>query len=211
MTLLGSKTLNLVARLADGGTVFYAQAGVSIPNLDDPDAGPQFRVPAWISSIRPGRAIELLPDALTADLTPGQSRLYANGNDWIVSNDLRGPRRFVGNGFVTLLRKSEHDFSEFAGLDRRGRWLFHKPAAQASTTQASATQPTTSPATQDDETLIIDPTLPDPIPRLPVVGGRYRRRIRVDQRWLAGDEEETAALRRCMNTHGKPWRRRRSS
>jgi hypothetical protein len=96
---------------------------------------------------------------LTADLTPGQSKLYANSNDWIVTHDVRGPRRFVGNGFVNLLRKSEHPFSEFLGMDRRGRWLFRKPAAVSSTTAPLESAP---------ETLIIDPTLPDPTPRLPV-------------------------------------------
>ncbi|HZL36722.1 MAG TPA: hypothetical protein VFC78_15490, partial [Tepidisphaeraceae bacterium] len=34
MSLLGDKSLKLVARLADGGTVFYAPAGVAIPNPD---------------------------------------------------------------------------------------------------------------------------------------------------------------------------------
>ncbi|MDB5331636.1 MAG: hypothetical protein JWP03_2787 [Phycisphaerales bacterium] len=174
MALTGDKSLKLAARLADGGTVFYAEHGVSIPNLQDPDAGPDFRAPAWIS-IRPGRAIELLPPALTEDLIAGKSRLYAMGNDWIVTNDVRGPRRFVGNGFVTLLRKSEHAFSEFVGTDRRGRWVFKKPAAGASTvTTGPATLPSTSPepatAPSDagEATLIVDPTLPDPTPRLPV-------------------------------------------
>jgi hypothetical protein len=178
MVLLGNKTLNLAARLADGGTVFYAEAGVSIPYPDNPDAEPAYRVPAWIS-IRPGRPIELLPESMTSDLTAGQSRLYANGNDWIVTNDLRGPRRFVGNGYVTLLRKSEHDFSDFLGMDRRGRWLFRKPPGTHATTAPTATEPaasspppvtsaSTMPSAKDDETLIIDPTLPDPTPRLPV-------------------------------------------
>jgi hypothetical protein len=158
MALLGNKTLKLAARLSDGGTVFYAEAGVSIPNPDDPDAGPNYRVPAWIS-IRPGHPIELLPESFTADLVPGRSVLYANGNDWIVSNDQRGPRRFIGNGFVSLLRKSEHGFSQFVGLDRRGRWIFRTPRPDATAT---------APAVVDEQTLIIDPTLPDPVPRLPV-------------------------------------------
>ncbi|MDB5289252.1 MAG: hypothetical protein JWL69_493, partial [Phycisphaerales bacterium] len=166
MALLGDKSLKLAARLADGGTVFYAEHGVSIPNPQDPDAGPDARAPAWIS-IRPGRPIELLAPALTEDLIPGKSKLYAVGNDWIVTNDVRGPRRFVGNGFVTLLRKSEHGFSDFIGMDRRGRWIFRKPAADASAS-ISTTAPATSPSDVASVTLIVDPTLPDPIPRLPV-------------------------------------------
>ncbi|MDB5305637.1 MAG: hypothetical protein JWM97_3186 [Phycisphaerales bacterium] len=162
MGLLGDKSLKLAARLSDGGTVFYAEHGVSIPNPQDPDAGPDFHTPAWIS-IRPGRPIELLPPVLTEDLIPGKSRLYAVGNDWIITNDARGPRRFVGNGFVTLLRKSEHGFSDFIGMDRRGRWIFRKPVADP-----SATAPATAPSDAAPVTLIVDPTLPDPIPRLPV-------------------------------------------
>lgn len=148
MLLLGNKELKLAARLADGGTVFFAEAGVSIPNLQDLDAEPVRIVPAWIS-IRPGRPIELLPERMTSDLTPGQSRLNVNESDWLVTHDLRGPRRFVGNSFVSMLRKSEHAYTEFVGMDRRGRWLFRQ-------------------SIDAPPTLVIDPTLPDPSPRLPV-------------------------------------------
>ena len=187
MILLGDKSLKLEARLTDGGTVFYAAAGVSIPDPQNPDAGPDYRVPAWIS-IRPGRPIELLPALLTADLIPGQSRVYADANDWIVTHDARGPRRFVGNGFVTFLRKSDMAFSDFVGSDARGRWLFRKPAPVLASTLPATSLPATTTflatLSEPDQsaighgktfqvpayppTLIIDPLLPDPTPRLPV-------------------------------------------
>jgi hypothetical protein len=164
MFLLGKKTLKLAARLSDSGTVFYAEAGVSIPNSDDLDAAPIYHVPAWIS-IRPGRPIELLPGKLAEDLTIDQSRLYVNGNDWLVTNDLAGPRRFVGNGTIKMLRKSEHAYSEFLGSDRRGRWLFRKPGPLDKLRAGPVDK---LGASNDTETLIIDPTLPDPSLRLPV-------------------------------------------
>ncbi len=162
MSLLGDKALKLVARLSDGGTIFYAEAGISRPDPEHPDAEPEYRVPAWIS-IRPGEDIRLLPQTLTADLSPDKAKFFAHDHELIVTTDAHGPRRFVGNGFVTLLRKSETAFGEFVGADRRGRWLFRKPDQLRATTG-----PSTASSTNTMETLIIDPTLPDPTPRLPV-------------------------------------------
>ncbi|HWE04784.1 MAG TPA: hypothetical protein VG326_20420 [Tepidisphaeraceae bacterium] len=166
MSLLGKRSLTVAARLSDGGTVFYAEAGVAILRADTLDAEPDYRVPAWIG-IRPGDVFRPLPTTLTDELTPGVSVLHPNGEPhaevWIVTGDGHGPREFVGNGFVNLLRKSERSFSVFVGIDRRGRWFFQKPIGRPSTTAAS-----TSPAGIGAETLIIDPTLPDPTPRLPV-------------------------------------------
>jgi hypothetical protein len=144
MKLLGQKSMTVAARLGDGGSVFYIPDGVSIP---EPGGEPTVESPAWIS-VRPGRAIELLPIALTADLKPGESRIWAFGDEWIVSTDVRGPRRFIGNGLVTLLRSDESAFDELIGIDRRGRWLFKKSGGEGGF-------------------LVIDPTLPDPTPRLP--------------------------------------------
>lgn len=174
MILLGKKSLQLMARLSDGGTVFYAEGGVSIPDPDHPDEGPRYCVPAWIA-IRPNHAIALLDPSFTADLVVGQSKLFVNGSgdDWIITNDPRGARRYVFSGFVSLLRKSERDFTEFVGTDGRGRWIFRK-AADVALTMAPATFPATGAVAathavqRREQTLIIDPTLPDPTPRLPV-------------------------------------------
>jgi hypothetical protein len=147
MTLVGEK-LRTVTRHDDGGIVLYAEAGVAISR----DAGePVRRAPAWLS-IRPGHATEILDDALVKELKPESHQLLAFGTapDWVVTGDAAGPRRWIGNDFVPFLNKDERGFTEVVGIDRRGRWLFRKPGDS-----------------QNPETLIIDPTLPDPKPRLP--------------------------------------------
>jgi hypothetical protein len=159
MSLLGDK-LRMVARLSDGGAVVYAEVGVATAGDSEE---PVIRSPAWIS-IRPGQAVSLLDPVFTTDMNPDRSRIYALGEEWVVVNNAAGPQRFVGNGFVPLLRKSELSFSEPIGMDRRGRWFFRKP------TPAIGTAPASAPATAAvaSETLVVDPTIPDPTPRLPV-------------------------------------------
>ena len=190
MTILGDQ-LRLAGRLSDGGAVFFAELGVALPA--DTDV-PVLRTPAWLA-VRPGQAVTLMDPPLTDDMHPDRSRVYAFGADWIVINDARGPQRFVGNGFVPLLRKAElaQGFMEPVGIDRRGRWLFRKAregdqgaTALTTTGPATATAPattvattttvsttTTVPATRvvapgKGATLVVDPTLPDPTPRLRV-------------------------------------------
>lgn len=152
MTLLGRRSLALVDRLSDGGVVFYAEQGVSIPEAD----GEATTVaPAWLA-IRPGHYVELLPATLVLDLKPTQCHLDVVGDQWIVDSDVRGPRLFYGNGLATLLRKDERQFSRVLGMDQMGRWLFRK------------SEPGREMGGDPQETLIIDPHLPDPTPRLPV-------------------------------------------
>lgn len=192
MKLMGEKTLRLAARLEDGGTVFYAEAGVMMPPTVT-DADPSIIAPAWIS-IRPGQPIELLPPALIGDLSPGRSKIYAVGSDWLVSTDVRGPRRFIGNGLVTMLRKKEQAYSDLIGQDRRGRWLFRAPPDFV--TKQPATAPSTSaPAADPDATLIIDPTLPDPTPRLPVWVFRNAKEVGWDKiGWPVAKDVSSYAL-----------------
>jgi hypothetical protein len=159
MTLLGEK-LQTVTRQDDGSVVFYADGGVSIPNES---SEPTRRVPAWLS-LRPGRAAEVLDDSLVAELKPGGCRILSIGNDWIVTGDAPGPRRWYGNGFAPLLRKDELAFSELVGVDRFGRWLFRKPGLST-------------------ETLVLDPSLPSPTPRLPV----WEYTMAMDFGWDAQD------------------------
>ena len=193
MTLIGDRKLRLAAHLSDGGTVFYADAGVSIADPDRPDDAPNAVLPAWIS-IRPGMPIQLLSGALITDVTPGKSKFDVIAGDWLVTTDVRGPRRFIGNALVQLLRKSESNFSDLIGEDRRGRWVFHKSAA-------SATQPTTQDASSADATLIIDPTLPDPTPRLPVWVFRNAKSVGWDKDgWPVAQNQSSYAL------HEDGWR-----
>jgi hypothetical protein len=146
MTLLGER-LQPVSRHNDGGVIFFAAGGVSIPRES---SEPARRVPAWLS-VRPGRAAEVLDELFVNELQPGKCQiLTAGNNEWVVTGDAPGPRRWVGNGFVPVLKKEEAEFGELVGIDRRGRWLFRKPEKA------------------DGETLVLDPTLPDPTPRLPM-------------------------------------------
>lgn len=147
MTLLGDRLLQLAARVSDGGAVFYAPQGVSLLSADS-NSDSTITAPAWLS-IRPGHYVELLPASLVTDLKPDDCHLDVVGDQWIATTDVRGPRLFFGDGFATLLRRSERDFSHILGVDSRGRWLFRKPGDAS-------------------ETLIVDPHLPDPVPHLPV-------------------------------------------
>lgn len=154
MALVGRKSLRLVSRLSDGGAVFYADQGVVMPGAD---GEPETTAPAWLS-IRPGDYVRLLSPMMVVDLKPDTARFDAVGDQWVLTTDSRGPRLFFGNGFATLLRKDERQFDRVIGMDSRGRWLFGKSAEGLS----PATQPGGAP------TLIIDPHLPDLVPRLPV-------------------------------------------
>lgn len=145
MTLTDGK-LQLVNRLRDGGALFYAPGGVGVPAAD---GGQTFVTPAWLSC-RPGRPIALLPYALVRDVAPQRYGIEAFGSEWILIDPVLGPRRFMGNHFVDLLKAGEREFNHVVGVDRRGRWLFARSDGDRS------------------QTLIVDPTLPDPTPRLPV-------------------------------------------
>ncbi|HEY7115073.1 MAG TPA: hypothetical protein VH475_00720 [Tepidisphaeraceae bacterium] len=168
---LGSMSLvdgrmSVVNRLPDGGVIFYAEAGVAIPRPDD---SPTYVSPAWLS-VRPGRAVELLPGGVTADLDPNKHRIVAWGlNDYVVIDPVMGPQWFIGNHLEPILHKRHRNFMDFVGIDSTGRWIFHHAAATA----VPATTRTTKPSAQasalaaQDSFLILDPRLPDPTPRLP--------------------------------------------
>jgi hypothetical protein len=147
ITLAGDK-LRTVSRHDDGGVVLYAEEGVSISRGEGEAVR---RAPAWLS-IRPGHATEVLDEPLVKELKPESNQLIAFGTapDWVVAGDAAGPRRWIGNDFVPFLNKEEQEFTQVVGIDRKGRWLFRKPGDS-----------------QNPETLIVDPTLPDPKPKLP--------------------------------------------
>lgn len=136
--------VRVLSHLEDGGAVLLAEGGISVPNRD-PAQPPTVTVPAYIC-IRPDRPIDLAPPALVADLPP-DARFDVAPDEWIETDDAHGPRRFVGNHLENLLHKSERRFSQFIGIDRRGRWLFREPGA-------------------DTPTLLLDPNLPDATPRI---------------------------------------------
>jgi hypothetical protein len=148
-TLVDNKA-RVAARLGDGGVVLYAPVGVSVLR----DDGTSVVVnPAWIS-IRPGSPIELLEEVLTRDADPDKDQLFAQADEWILSNDTQGPQRLEGNHLQPLLGEKELQFTRFIAIDRHGRWLFRKPQVEA--------------AISDQQTLLLDSTVPDPRPRLPI-------------------------------------------
>jgi hypothetical protein len=149
--------LQVVARDRAGGVVLYAGKGVSI---DDASArpNPQVVAPAWIA-LRPGRAAELLPETLVGNLKPRQHQLDIIGQDWLVTDAIHGPRRYLGRKLVKLLPTDDAKvYHHVIGIDRRGRWVFSDrgPADTAAPDDR-----------RDVRMLILDPTLPDPTPRLP--------------------------------------------
>ncbi len=153
---LGDMTPNdgpfqVVSWLTDGGAVLYLADGVTLPAAY---GSRQTLAPAWIA-VRPGRPIRPLPPSLTADVNPDRAEFYVWGDETIVSADADGPQRFYGNHRRPILDKAHAGFSHFVGIDADGRWLFRKPTAPDSRNGP------------DGPTLILDPRLPDPTPRLP--------------------------------------------
>jgi hypothetical protein len=136
--------LQVAHTLRDGGVVLYTDAGVEVSRGG---AETRLAAPAWIA-IRPGRSVRLLPPALTADAMLGKARFDAWGDEWVVSDDVSGLRRFMGNHVAPLTTESLKRFNTLAGIDARGRWLLRDLKA--------------------GETLIIDPFIADETPRLPV-------------------------------------------
>ena len=152
--------LRVVRRLRDGGVLLYTADGVALPN---PDGDEPLRVaPAWVAA-RPGRAVEILPQALTQDVPPERPDVDVVGGRYVVTTDASGPRLFAAGLFRTLLKKDDAEYSHVVAVDRKGRWLLRKPAdakADEAGTPGTADRPV--------RTLIVDPTLPNFTPRLPV-------------------------------------------
>lgn len=159
MSLVDGK-MRVVSRFKDGGILFYSEAGVAIPRPDD---DPAYVTPAFLS-LRPGRAVDLLPPALVNDLNPDKQKVIAWRNEYIVQDPLFGPQRFIGNGLEPLLEKKYRRFNRFVGIDQTGRWIFRSTFP---TTRPATTQATTDTRSSPIFTLILDPHLPDPTPRLP--------------------------------------------
>ena len=172
MVLVDSE-LRVAARSSDGGVLLYSKGGVSVINAD----GDQNLVyPAWIS-VRPGQPIRLMPGSVWGELTPGTKRFYGvSGGEWIMSDDGVGPQEAVGTFLMDpILHKSEIKYNELVGTDRRGRWLFREPM-HADGTRSTAT-------------LVIDPTLPPVVPRLPVWAFKNAGKVGCDQHGWAAYED----------------------
>lgn len=135
----------LVARLRDGGVVLHFAAGASAV---DNSGVIQHTPDSWLA-VRPSGPVRSLSPMLARALSPEHTTLKAWADEWIVEHDVDGPMRWLGNHFEPLVRPAERDFKRFVGIDSAGRWIFQ----------------TLDP---DGPTLVVDPTLPDPRPKMPV-------------------------------------------
>lgn len=135
----------LITRLGDGGVVLYFAAGAS-----EVDRAGILRhdAPAWLA-VRPSGPVRSLPTGLVKTLSPDHAQLKVWGDEWIVEHDVDGPMRWIGNHFEPLTRPAEREFKTFVGIDSAGRWVYRT-------------------LDENGPTLIVDPTLPDPRPKLPV-------------------------------------------
>ena len=117
--------LDVVARSEwGGGAMFYADAGVSISREGENE--PQLIAPAWIN-IQPGRAIELAPSAMTAELQIKGRKLRSVRGEWILTDEVAGPQWWLANHFSgPMLKEKNRAFSQVIGQDGRGRWLYQK-------------------------------------------------------------------------------------
>jgi hypothetical protein len=125
--------------------IFFAPQGVTIDQGQQP---PRIVSPDYLV-VRPGQYIQEAPVEILQQLAKTPS-VTAMRSEWIINSQQDGPLRYLPpNQFVPLQRLSERQFSQLAAIDSRGRWVFRAPD-------------TTAP------TLIIDPTVPDPAPRLAI-------------------------------------------
>lgn len=134
--------LDVVRRCPDGTVIFFAPSGVQIPTEHEE---PDIVSPAWLAMRGDGRVEHPLPPALVRDQTPDACTLRAVADEWVVIDEA-GPRRLVGSLFEPLLLPNEKRFSELVGVGTRHRWVFHDPTG---------------------DTLLIDPLIADPTPKLP--------------------------------------------
>ncbi len=137
--------LAVAYRQADGTVLFFARAGVTIPTEREDHA--QTVVPAWVVAHADGRVDRPLPPNQVKDQTPDDCRLRTAGDEWIELTEA-GPQRFLGNSFDPLLPPAERHFDTWLGMAARRRWVFRD--------------------TRTGDTLVLDPTVADPAPRLPV-------------------------------------------
>ena len=137
--------LQLTTRLRDGGMVFLAPQGVSIPQEGQ---DPKVVTPDYLA-VRPGRPVQELPAVAVDPLTKSNGQVAAWADEWLVTTSDAGPQRFLPpDQLQPLLLPSERSFTRFIAIDSRGRWLFADDNSH--------------------RTLILDPTVPDPTPRLAI-------------------------------------------
>ena len=136
-----------LGRFPGGGCVLRFDGGGTVGGTDDQPE--RSVIPATVL-IRPGLPIELIDPAALTDFVPGRQSIQWVGGQLIVSDPKVGPRRWLGLTLQPpLLPKELADFDTVVAIDARRRWLLKSDK-------------------RPGDTLLIDPTLPDPTPRLPV-------------------------------------------
>jgi hypothetical protein len=139
--------VKIVTRARGGAALLHSHGGVAVLREDEQ---PDVVAPAMLAII-PGKSIMLAPQDLFTDLPLDKVSIDIVGGEIVVTDEVHGPRWWLSNHFSdALLKKKELAYSHVVGQDARGRWLFRKSAGSVS------------------PTLVIDPTLPDPTPKLPV-------------------------------------------
>jgi hypothetical protein len=133
--------IRVVQRWRDGSVVLRAPAGWVRVGADGDRA-----VRGTLLLLRPGEAPAIAPHDIAELIDSGASLDGMRGE--IVARTERGLMRRVGASFVPVLPTRLADYSQLRGIDHSGRWLIAstKPGAPS---------------------LLLDPTLPDPTPRLP--------------------------------------------
>ena len=142
---LNGRKLSVITRNSDGSVVLHAPDGVTRPRGNNE---PQVIAPAFLH-VRRGPFIYPLDQELVHEFNPARQKLTSYADEWLVIDDLLGPRRYFTGTLYPMLRKDQRHFIHFLGIDGAGRYLFRQPDT-------------------DTPTLIIDPYLADPVPRLPI-------------------------------------------
>jgi hypothetical protein len=135
----------LVSRLRDNGVVLWMEAGVSSVDSNNLVIT---TAPAWLA-LRPQQSARMVPEPVWRDQRPESAPIQSWGDEWILEHDVDGPMRWMGNHLVPLTKQNEKMFNRFVGIDADSRWVLK----------------TIDP---NGPTLVIDPTLLDPKPKLPV-------------------------------------------
>jgi hypothetical protein len=128
-------------RLADGGVILEFRNGVRVPDVAGVDV---LRRPGFVI-VRPGRRVGPLAEPLAVELAMKGNLLQAVADEIVITPAQGEPKRWSFNHFQPILRPDDPAVARTTGIDRAGRWLFESA----------------------DGTLLVDPWLPDPTPRLP--------------------------------------------
>ncbi|MGC4033856.1 MAG: hypothetical protein QM754_19410 [Tepidisphaeraceae bacterium] len=137
---------HVIARFPRGGCLLKLDGGGSIDAEDDEPA--RTVIPAFVL-IRPGHFVEWRDSDAFGDFVPGRNAVQWVNGELLIGDPKLGPRRQVGLTLKPLLPPAFAAFDTVQGIDARSRWLLTN-------------------STKKGESLLIDPSLPDTTPKLPI-------------------------------------------